>query len=96
VNREVQFAVKPGTEPSLEAAFQSYRKACYGDAAIPERQEFETRQAFIAGIVWLFGFMQTVPETEEGMKKLDALEADIQAFGETLRATAKAWAHPEE
>lgn len=38
---------------SMEAAFQEYRRACYGDCELPPAQVRETKQAFMSGIHWL-------------------------------------------
>ena len=38
---------------TMEAAYDAYRKACYGDTDLPPEQIRETKQAFLSGIHWL-------------------------------------------
>ena len=38
---------------SLDAAFEEYRKACYGSRILPDVQLQETKQAFLSGVHWL-------------------------------------------
>lgn len=38
---------------SLNAAYDEYKKACYGDSKLNPTQEKETKQAFLSGVHWL-------------------------------------------
>lgn len=87
---EVRFAAKP-TDASIEAAFSGFRAACYGNAPLPAAQEKEMRQAFFAGAVWLFGYMQVLPDDEEeAFKRMSAIEAEIRSFASGLRVIGDA------
>lgn len=88
---EVRFAAKASDPPSIEVGFTGFRAACYGAAPLPATQEKEIRQAFFAGAVWLFGYMQVLPDDEdEAMKRMNALDAEIRSFASGLRAIGNA------
>lgn len=54
----------------LEAAFQEYRRACYGDAPLPPKQYKEVRQAFLSGIHWTNGQILDPEDTTKVLREM--------------------------
>lgn len=51
--------------PAFQQTWLDYRKACYGDAPLPESQERETRQAFFSGALVAFATVSEISALPE-------------------------------
>lgn len=56
---------------TLDAAYEEYREACYGNTPMPTEQIRETKQAFLSGIHWLSNRESYDPdEIERALRKI--------------------------
>lgn len=76
----------------IKAGFVGFMAACFPDGCPPDQRQ-EMENAFMAGSLHLWSSIMTmldpgVEETEQDMRRMDLIQAELDAFGKVIEARA--------